>query len=505
MAWVNEINTDRDVDRWLAPGTDGALVWIGTGLPAVGLEPGALFSEEHETAARRLMKGCHPQTGAPLFASRASVRAHRKATLAVAPLLRAIEEKAAAAGVEPGALLEGKPKQQKTLAGQQRLVIKEGETQRLNIVTVHKLARAVGIDLPDVYGRAELETAWRHKDLRVDSRVPGWCVVLDLPKSDSVLAGLLPERAESEYRLLVQEARADTLNAAEQLIGYAVRSQDGDLARIATQGLLGWSSEHRAARPMGDAQPGDPHLRLHVVLANLALCEDGTWRSIANSGMDLYRHASVLDAFFKARVRLLALQRFGVRRVRSQTTGAWEVEGISRLLCTTFSRRAQQVNEDAGAGASVEDKRRVSAWALRFTHAVASADTMRESWRQRAEAAGIDVDAMVAGAAPGPGSNDSSGTGPRIPPPDQLAALVLGPGTGLTGATKGELTRAELMAAVANALPYGFGTDLGELQRLADDVLRADGYTVALPHRGSTLMSSTARYGLHHGESVGPS
>ncbi|WP_189397486.1 hypothetical protein [Streptomyces sp. FBKL.4005] len=43
------------------------------------------------------------------------------------------------------------------------------------------------------------------------------------------------------------------------------------------------------------------------------------------------------------------------------------------------------------------------------------------------------------------------------------------------------------MAAVADALPYGFGSAaLAELQRLVDDVLHVEGYAVALPHIGSS-------------------
>ncbi len=45
----------------------------------------------------------------------------------------------------------------------------------------------------------------------------------------------------------------------------------------------------------------------------------------------------------------------------------------------------------------------------------------------------------------------------------------------------------ELMAAVTDALPYGFGSAaLAELQRLVDDVLHVEGYAVALPHIGSS-------------------
>ncbi|MGW7460990.1 MobF family relaxase [Streptomyces sp. NPDC054797] len=526
MAWVKDIRADEQVDYRLSrqagcgvvDGTgreiegaedrpvayrlesdaDGVLVWVGSGLDAVGLKAGTVMTPEGEAAARRLMKGCHPETGARLITTKTSVTASEKATLTVAPLLRAIEAKAAEHGVEASALLEGKPKQQRLLAQQQRMVNRKGEAQRLHVETVRKLARATGIDLDAVYGKDAVKFALDHQDLRDDTRVRGWDLVLDLTKSDSTLDGLLPDLDERAYREIVHQAKDETLRMAEQLVGYAVGSEDGEPVRIATGGLLGWSVEHRASRPMGDGQPGDPHLHLHVVIANMALCEDGKWRSIANSGSDLYRHAAVLDAVFKGRVRQLTYERFGVRRVQAEKTRAWEIEGIPEQLRDAFSRRAALVNATVGEDASREDKMRVSAKTRHAKHE-ADANGMRASWRERAEALGIDVDAMVAAAAPGPPGPDGGASvdgpgGPRIPPPSDIAAVVFDPDSGVT-ATKKAFTRAELMAAVVNALPYGFGSaDLTELQHLVDDVLRVEGYAVPLPHLGSTVMSSTNRY-----------
>ncbi|MYX18454.1 AAA family ATPase [Streptomyces sp. SID8374] len=489
---------DKPVDYRLESDVDGVLVWVGSGLDDVGLKAGTVMTSEGESAARRLMKGCHPATGARLITTKTSVTADEKATLTVAPLVRAIEEKAAEEGVEASALLDGKPKQQRLLAQQRRMVNRKGEGQRLHVETVRKLARATGIDLDAVYGKEAVAYAWANKDLRTDTRVRGWDLVLDLTKSDSTLDGLLPDLDEKTFREIVHQAKDETLRMAEQLVGYAVGSEDGEPVRIATGGLLGWSVEHRASRPMGDGQPGDPHLHLHVVIANMAQCEDGKWRSIANSGKDLYRHAAVLDAAFKGRVRQLTYEHFGVRRVQAEKTRAWEIEGIPEHLRDTFSRRAARVNELAGEDASREDKMRVSAKTRHAKHA-ADANAMRTSWRQRAEALGIDVDAMVAEAAPGPpgpdgGAGVAGPDGPRIPPPSDIAAVVFDPETGVT-ASKKEFTRAALMAAVINALPYGFGSaDLTELQRLVDDVLRVEGYAVALPHVGSKVMSSTDRY-----------
>ncbi|MEU5548121.1 hypothetical protein AB0G85_38685, partial [Streptomyces sioyaensis] len=175
------------------------------------------------------------------------------------------------------------------------------------------------------------------------------------------------------------------------------------------------------------------------------------------------------------------------------------MEGIPEQLPDTFSRRAALVNETAGEDASLEDKMRVSAKTRHAKHA-ADANGMRESWRQRAEALGIDVDAMVAATAPGPPGPDGGaalggpGGGPHIPQPSDIAAVVFHPETGVT-ATKKAFTRAELMVAVVNALPYAFGSaDVTDLQRLVDDVLRVEGYAVALPHLGSTVMSNMDRF-----------
>ncbi|WP_331757621.1 AAA family ATPase (plasmid) [Streptomyces sp. NBC_01383] len=477
---------------------DAALVWMGSGLSAVGLTEGAVLDEEGKEAARRLMAGCHPQTGARLIRTQTSVRAHPLAKLTTARLVEAIEAAAEERGVAATDLLEGKPKQQKVLAQQQRMVHRQGDRHRMQVGTLHKLARAAGLDLADVYGEQELTDAREHADARVDDRVRGWDLMLDMPKSDSALAGLLPDTDGQEYRDLVHRAKTETLREVERWVGYAVGSEDGRPVRLATGGLLAWSVEHQSARPMGDGQPGDPHLHLHITIANLALCEDGEWRSIGNSGQDLHRHAAAADAHFKARIRALAYERYGVRREQVERTGAWEVEGLPETVRDLYSRRHGRIVEMAGEESGRQERDRAAAESLRAKHA-ADAAGMRASWRQRAEQAGVDVNAMVAAAAPGPpdpgaGPALDGPSGPRIPPPADLAAIVFDPTNGLTASNK-TFSRAQLLAAVGNALPYGLDTgDVGRLDELVDEVLDVAGYAVRAPDYGSTVMTSTARY-----------
>jgi conjugative relaxase-like TrwC/TraI family protein len=489
---------DQAVDYRLRPEGGSSLVWVGSGLDAVGLVEGAELDEEGKQAARLLMAGCHPETGARLIKSRTSVRAHEKAQLTTARLVEAIEKAAEEKGVEPGELFEGKPKQKRVFEQQQRNVHRFGDMHRMQVTTLHKLARAAGISLDDVYGETELATAWENKDLRVDDRVRGWDVVLDLPKSDSVVQALMDLLPAEKLRELVHQAKGDTFRQMERWAGYAVGSKDGEPVRLATGGLLAWSVEHQSARPIRAGEPGDPHLHLHVTVANMALCEDGEWRSIANSGQDLHRHASALDAYFKARVRALTYEHFGIRRVRNERTGAWEIVGIPEQVRDHFSRRAALVDEKAGADASRQEKQAVS-MATKRDKLDVDATTMRESWRQRAEQVVDDVDAMVAAAAPGPPGPDGGagldgpGTGPRIPPPGDIAAVVFDPKEGLTANDK-TFSRAQLLAAVANALEFGIDADPDSLERLCDDVLAVEGYAVRVPTIGSTVLSSIDRY-----------
>ena len=520
MAWVTAIRDDEQVDYRLREDAgcyvetdrdgqavdaavayrmraeaDGVLVWMGSGLEGLGLTAGRPLDEAGKEAARLLMAGAHPATGARLVP--AELRAHPAAKLTGARLLEALEATAADRGLDDAAdLLDGKPKQQAALKTLRRMVNRLGETHRVQVGTLHRLARAAGLDLADVYEPGELADALAHQDDRVSVRVRGWDLTADLDKSTSVVFGLLAGDDAQAFRELFHQAKREAFAQLEDWIGYAVAGEDGELVRIATGGLMGWSVEHQSARPVDDS-PGDPHLHAHIVVANLALCEDGKWRSIANSGQDLHRHALAFDRLFKARVRALAFERFGMRYEQDARTGAWEVVGIPEHVRTAFSRRGAAVDQLAGADASREDKHRAAAATRHEKHDQDVAD-VRASWRQRAEDL-VDVDAMMAAAVPGPpgpggaGVSRPGGGGPQIPPPEQLAQVVFDPEHGLTAHEK-EFSRAQLLAAVAHATPYGIGPEVGTLDDLADQVLAVDGYAVPLPERGSRVMSSTARF-----------
>ncbi|MFC9498409.1 MobF family relaxase [Streptomyces sp. NPDC056982] len=480
------------IDYRMDAAEDGTLVWIGEGLAAVGQTSGTPLDETGKQAARALTRGVHPLTGEQLV--RPELRAHPRAQLVGARLVEAIDAAAETAGCEPADLFAGKPKQAKKYATLARMVHQKGERHRLQVDSLHRIARAAGLDLEDIYDADELAEARAHEDERVSVRVRAYDVVADLPKSDSTTWALLGGLREKDFRDVVHQAKREAFAELEKWVGYGLASEDGTLHRIATGGLLGWSVEHQSARPVDDT-PGDPHLHVHLVIVNMARCADGEWRAIANGGMDLHRHARAFDALFKGRVRALARERFGMRYARSARTGAWEVEGIPEALRDHYSRRAAQVDAIAGGDASREEKLRVSAQTRHAKHDTGILD-LRDAWRRRAEELGYDVDAMIRAAAPGPpGPGDALGApgpyDPRTPSPEQIAAHVFDPRHGLTASDK-EFSTAQLLARVADACPYG--VEAGELEGLAQRVLAVQGYAKALPARGSQVMGHTERY-----------
>ncbi|MET9347708.1 relaxase domain-containing protein [Streptomyces termitum] len=106
-----------------------------------------------------------------------------------------------------------------------------------------KLAGAASVGIAAVFTVGELAHALVRKEDQVGTRVCGFDLVLDVPKSDSVMASLLPEGAEAEYRDLVHEAARDAVAQYDRWIAYLVGGQDGEMVRLSTGGLLAWATE----------------------------------------------------------------------------------------------------------------------------------------------------------------------------------------------------------------------------------------------------------------------
>jgi conjugative relaxase-like TrwC/TraI family protein len=505
VAWVTTIGPDAAQVEYRLEGAHGCdaqvdyrlgapagMEWIGRGLVDVDLVAGQPIEK---AAARRLMDGRHPHTGERLVTPKLAVDPRGK--LGARQLVDAIHLQAVEHGVAVDEVLGQDDRLIKRFARVERGLKREGEAHRVPVVDIERLAAAAGLDVADLYEAGHLAEARKHAGARVRVGNRGYDLTLDLPKSYSALFGLAPVELAVQLRETYLQAARETVAAVEDWAVYAMAGHHGDgrrADRVATSGALGWMTVHESARPV-NGEVGDPHLHVHVTLANMALSEDGEWRTVGAGGRDIHRHAHAADALVKARLRALTGERFGMRWERAEATGAWEVVGVPVELRRAMSRRDTQVSAAVPADASDAARRVASAKLAERKQDVQAAD-VRAAWRARAETVVADVDAMVAEAVPGPpppGTGvDAPTPGPVLPGPEEIAAHIWREDGGLTQHRK-VVTRADVLAAVIDACPQGL-LNVAAADQLTTDVLAVAGHAVALPADGMRHLSNAQRY-----------
>lgn len=131
-------------------------MWIGQGLTEFDIVPGSVLGPAQFPAARRLMHGEDPRSGKTLVEPKLAIAPTAK--LPAAPLVRAIRRAAAERGVRPEQLLNSKRKKAE-FRRMERQLTRFGESHRVPVSTLLKLAGAVDVDAVELYGEAPLEKA----------------------------------------------------------------------------------------------------------------------------------------------------------------------------------------------------------------------------------------------------------------------------------------------------------------------------------------------------------
>ncbi|QVJ03473.1 relaxase domain-containing protein (plasmid) [Nocardiopsis eucommiae] len=492
---TQEHDHDTVVDYRLLQ-ADRPITRIGSGWAEFDHAPGEELRTNRELdTVRAVMAGVDPRSGRELVAPKMAV--DPRAKLAARPLVEAVERIAEAAHMSPAELLAGSERSAKRYARLMRGLHRDGDAHQAPIKDLSAIAAEAGVGLEVLYDKQALAQATAHADSKVRVGNRGYDLVLNMPKSVSVLYGLADPAMAAQIEELYLRAVNETVAGVEQWCAYGVSGHHGDgrsAERVGSSGLIGSVTLHRSARPV-NGQVGDPHIHAHVMLANMVRCSDGTWRTMASGGRDLHRHVQAAGELAKARVRELLTQQLGVRWQRCAHSGEWEIVGIDPQVRGAFSARAHQVKGAAGKGASATSKR---AHARKSAHAkqdVSQLD-LRTAWADRAAVSGIDPERLVREATgrwdqgtPGP----SPDRGPDQGPPDlgTVAARVWDPEFGVTATTK-TTTRAKVLAAVADACPVGVGSAV-ELEALTDAVLEHP-MAVRLPRQGSSHLSHADRF-----------
>ncbi|OLT34386.1 hypothetical protein BJF79_07410 [Actinomadura sp. CNU-125] len=314
------------------------LIWVGSGLPDLGLTPGAVLDEPQYPAARALMQGRHPHSLVQLVPLKQQVPDHAK--VPGLPLVTAIERTARARGINTDDLWTST--RQRAIWGRlYRQVRAKPEQARIPADKAAILLKRADLNPNEVYGPAFVE-ALSHADERVPVGNSGYDVTITFPKSFSALAALAPEDIADGIEDCLRQAALDALTLLEHYTAYAMRGHHGDgkqATTIPTTGFAGWMTTHRASRA------ADPHWHVHFTLTNMARGHDGKWSTIAAGGRDLMNHVHLAGAYAEARARHLLTQRHGLRFTRSDRTGRWEITGVPDRLLALWSKRDTEIRD----------------------------------------------------------------------------------------------------------------------------------------------------------------
>lgn len=468
MAWITGIRRSQ-VGFWLR----GDLAWVGAGLAEVGLSAGGPVDPD---MAGRLLAGRHPITGQVLLTRKKAVGP--LARVPAGPYVAAVQDLAAAAGRDPGALFTTvtlRARWERMARG----VSRDSDRHTIPIADLERLAAAGVVDLADVYPEEVLRQARAHRNDRVTSGNRGFAVHLNVPKSVSVLYAIAgPDTAaaiEAEYLAAV----AETVTAIEAWAGHGLTGRQGDghrAARIASTGMIGWTMVQRSALPVRAGEFGDPHLHAQAVLANMVRCVDGKWRAPGSGAQDIYRHVAAIGEFVQARVRNRLTARLGVTWTLNPRNQAWEISGLPETLLQAFSQRTAEIVAHDEPDGTAWTRRSIARRLSQPRAGDESLAELRSTWYRRA-AQLVSIPAVLQETLPGTHTRPASGPSCPI---TQLVDMVMAQ-TSTASAPGRPLHRRQILPVVAAACQFGVDS-LDELEALTDDVADAVP-TMTLPRR----------------------
>jgi len=299
------------------------------------------------------------------------------------------------------------------------------------------------------------------------------------PHGERVLAFDLTFRAPKSVSLLyalggpvVSRAASDShAHALAAALGYlerhavVARRGHGGQQLVRGNGFVAAVFQHRTSRA------GDPLLHSHVLVANLTRGPDGRWTAL--DGRALYAHAKTAGYLYQAVLRHQLTHQLGVAWGRVHN-GVADIVGIPQPVLVAFSRRRQQITRRLAERGehSAKSAQTAALDTRRGKERRVSEQTLRGRWRRRAEAVGFaarELEAVV----------DQAASQPAAPiDQDRLLAHLAGP-EGLTREAS-TFCRRDLLRAICEQLPAG--AELGEIERLADQFLRAEGLVIPVTY-----------------------
>jgi conjugative relaxase-like TrwC/TraI family protein len=139
-------------------------------------------------------------------------------------------------------------------------------------------------------------------------------------------------------------------------------------------------------------------LHTHLVIANRVQGPDGRWTAL--DGRDLYRHRLAADAIYRATYQRELVRTLGVEWTDADSHGNRELQGMSKDLVRSFSKRTGQIDAELDRLIADGGERtpRLVKWVVQATRKPKeheAPDTLYGRWRAEATERGVDSDTLV--------------------------------------------------------------------------------------------------------------
>ncbi len=317
------------------------------------------------------------------------------------------------------------------------------------------------LDLSGEVASEDLKDLWSGLDPRTGAKlgpfpnrtVSGFDLCWKAPKSVSLLFAFGSPEISRVVREAHDHAVAESLRYMESQAARTLKGRGG-INGESVDGFAAAMFRHRTSRS------GDPHLHTHGLAANIAIADDGIWRTL--DGRLLFNQARTAGFLYQAQLRHNLARRLGVEWTPVKD-GIADIVGIDRSVIWEFSERRRQILEHLDeTGFRTARAAQIATVATRPDKAAAEEASIRAVWE--AKAGSIDFE---------PTSVNDVAVGPRQVTIDaahvaRLFAELAGP----DGLTKHQSTfdRRHILMGIAEGLPDG--APVASVEELADQLLQ---------------------------------
>lgn len=177
---------------------------------------------------------------------------------------------------------------------------------------------------------------------RAPVTVAGYDEVFSPPKSVSALWALADPQVAAMIERCHQAAVRGAL-AYQERDALLTRTGTDGVRQVDTLGMIATAFVHR------DSRAGDPDLHTHVAVANKVQNVDGRWLAI--DGRAFYKSHVATSETYDALLRAHLTEVLGVRWVsrpsRNGRRPVWEIDGVNPSLCTRWSSRRADIEDQA--------------------------------------------------------------------------------------------------------------------------------------------------------------